>query len=180
MLMFEGSEEVMRRSEKMRSVPSAGGSTYNRRELRTAKPSPLSRRSPNSRPCQRNLFSLSLRLPLEARRVSDVDVPLGNVSVDDGGFPGVSYILEVVREGHIFLTFHVATRRTGGFCFWCLPGAQWYNKLVDFISSVYYLRFTHPMKQASCGEVVLYCPGAARIEAGGYFPMESEDSSHRR
>lgn len=29
------------------------------------------------------------------------------------------------------------------------------------------------MKQASCGGVVPYCPGAARVEAGGNFPMES-------
>ena len=38
----------------------------------------------------------------------------------------------------------------------------------------------HPMKQAGCGGVVPNCPGAARVEAGGDYPMESENPSHRR
>ena len=38
----------------------------------------------------------------------------------------------------------------------------------------------HPMKQTGCGGVVPYCLGAARIEAGGNYPVESENSSHRR
>ena len=35
------------------------------------------------------------------------------------------------------------------------------------------------MKQAGCGGAVPNCPGAARIEAGGDYPMESKNSSHR-
>ena len=36
------------------------------------------------------------------------------------------------------------------------------------------------MKQTGCDGVVPYCLGAARIEAGGNYPVESENSSHRR
>ena len=38
----------------------------------------------------------------------------------------------------------------------------------------------HPMKQAGCGGAIPYCPGAARIEAGGDCPVKVETSSHRR
>ena len=54
-MMFTGPEVVVRRRERMRAVPSEGGSTEGSREFLTAKPTPCTRCSSGDFPCQKKV-----------------------------------------------------------------------------------------------------------------------------
>ena len=68
--MWTNPASVARRIDRMRSVPSVGGSTVSRREFLTAKPTPYKRGSSGSFPFQKKVKFSSLRHPLEASLVS--------------------------------------------------------------------------------------------------------------
>ena len=67
---FTGPEEVERQRERMWAVPLDGGSTADSTEFLTAKPMPCSLGSSGSFPCQKNMYSCSLRLLFEGSSVS--------------------------------------------------------------------------------------------------------------
>lgn len=92
--MFRGPEGVERRRDMMRGLSLDGGSTEDSRELLTSNPTSFNLVSPGSFPCQKNVYSCSLRLPFDRAsssllKCSDVNVEPFELAVNDGGFPGV-------------------------------------------------------------------------------------------